>query len=247
VKRIVAAILILSCLISFASPVPAAEEKSKSQAVEDELEKPSESSGSEAGQVATQGLLELFAQFFLAGLMTTVGESPGDMYRQLKEQESPALPTIRIEPSYQYVFDGVHGFSGKAEAGYLLFGVSGEYLRYFEKGATPDLTIASGHFLLRTMLGEMLGVDLALGAKALWGQDRHTGFDLGIPFHLFFGKHFIFDVLPSWASIRGHDVYDLDAGLAFKYKLVGIRAAYRAIFVGDTTLHGPKVGLFFQW
>jgi|GEM_PF-2805941 len=34
---------------------------------------------------------------------------------------------------------------------------------------------------------------------------------------------------------------------SYKYKLVGVRAAYRAIFANDETIHGPQTGFFIQW
>ena len=199
----------------------------------------------EAPEVVTAGVMQMLASFFLMGMMQQ--GSAADLYRNLKEKESPALPTIRIEPAYQYVAGGVHGFSGKVEAGYLMFGVDGEYLHYIERGPNANMKFIQGHFLLRTQFADIIGTNLALGVKSLWGDRRHTGFEFGIPFYVFITRNFILDVLPYWATIRGRDVYDIGGGLSYKYKLFGIRAGYRAISVSGETLHGPRVGLFFQW
>ncbi len=199
-----------------------------------------------AGEIAAGGLMEMLYMFFLMGLATEGIQSSKELYTDLKLSESPALPTIRFEPSYQYLIGNIHGVSGKAEAGYLMFGVDGEYLRYFEQDAS-DLTIISGHFLLRTMFARLIGVNIALGVKSLWGTRRHTGFDFGFPFYVYFNKHIIFDILPYIAIIRGHNVYDIDSGLSYKYRFIGARAGYRVVYTGGQTLHGPKVGIFFQW
>jgi len=185
--------------------------------------------------------------FFMAGLMETAGDNYHDLYHELKDTWSPALPTIRFEPSYQYVFDKINGIAGSVEAGYLLFGADAEYLQYIETGANADLKMMRGHFLLRTAFGEIIGANLALGARSFWGKGHHTGFDVGLPFYIFLGKHFIFDIQPFMAFMPGRDVYDLGAGVSYKYKWIGARVGYRMLKVGGETLHGPRAGIFFQY
>ncbi|MFH1830079.1 MAG: hypothetical protein ABH871_04815 [Pseudomonadota bacterium] len=267
-RRILSAIIAISFVFSLLAPPALAEEKKgKLESFEDALEPPPKkkehrhrdrmhyeepaqtdytTTSASAGEIAAGGLMQILYQFFLMGLMNTGAQSSKELYTDLKLSESPALPTIRIEPSYQYLIGNIHGVSGKAEAGYLMFGAQGEYLRYFEKNAS-DLSIISGHFLLRTMLARIIGVNIALGVKSLWGQRRHTGFDMGMPFHIYFNNHFIFDVLPYIAIIRGNNVYDIDSGLSYKYKYIGARLGYRVVYTGGQTLHGPKAGIFFQW
>ena len=263
-KRLLAILLSMVLVLSTAIfPAGAgAKEKGKLESFEEKLEEPKKKpvprrrrwerrrdyyyeESPEVEEVVAAGVMQMLASFFLMGLMHD--GSSQELYRRLKETESPALPTIRIEPAYQYVAGGVHGFSGKMEAGYLMFGVDGEYLHYFERDPNANMKFIQGHFLLRTQFASIIGTNLALGVKSLWGQRRHTGFEFGIPFYIFITKNFILDILPYWAAIRGRDVYDIGGGLSFKYKLFGIRAGYRAISVSGETLHGPRVGLFFQW
>lgn len=198
-------------------------------------------------QIVTAGLMQVLISFFLAGLMETGGDNMQELYRELKDTWSPALPTIRVEPSYQYLAGNLHGFSGKAEAGYLIAAVDGEYLRYWEKNPDDDFTIASAHLQLRTLFADFIGTNLAIGAKSLWGERRHTGFEFGMPFYVFIGKHFIVDAQPFLAIVRGRDVYDIGGGASFKYKLFGVRAGYRMLKVGSQYLHGPRAGVFLQW
>lgn len=197
--------------------------------------------------IAAQGIFDILLTFFLMGLSQTGTENFPQLYRDLKSEWSPALPTIRVEPSYQYLIGGMHGLSGKAEAGFLILGVDGEYIRYFEKSPKQSLDIWDAHFLLRTIFTRHFGINLALGVKAVRGGQTRTGFDFGIPFYINITNNFIFDIQPFLATVSGKNIYDLGAGLAFKYKLIGIRAGYRAMFVGDERLHGPRVGIFLQY
>lgn len=220
--------------------------ESKTAAFEEEVEKPSTSAADTAGGIATQGILDMIMQFFMAGLM----EAGGDfsmLYSELKMTESAALPTFRLEPAYQYIAGKLNSFSGKVEAGYLMFGVDAEYQRIFEKGGAPDFQIVTGHFLLRTLLARVFGANLAIGARYQRGSSNHVGFELGLPLYIYISRHFIFDVQPYWAFVSGHDQYDLGAGLSFKYKMAGVRAGYRAMYAGSSTLHGPRIGLFLQF
>ena len=226
----------------------AAEEKGKLDKFEEEIEEPARHQESHTAEShVSEGLLEMFADIFLLGLMTGTTMNYADLRQELKQMESPALPTIRFESSYQYVFDGVHGFSGNLEAGYLMFGVDGEFLYYWESANNDNIKIGSGHFLLRTLFTHIMQVDMALGVKTFQGNMSYTGFDIGFPIYFFFGKHIIWDIKPYITVIRGRDIYDFSSGLSYKYRMMGIRAAYRAINVSHETLHGPQVGMFFQW
>ena len=258
-RRIVAILLLLILGLSVASPEVFAKE-GKLQKFEKEVgREPSKETSTDSGSsytdtsssvsgtdVATDAAMSMFYSLLLAGLMNGMTETPGELYQFLKFTDSPALPSIRVEPSYQYVFDNIHGVIGKVEAGYLTFGVDGEYIRYFESDA-PDLSIISGHFLLRTLFAKVIGVNLALGVKSIWGANRRTGFEFGFPLYLYFSRHFYFDVQPYFAYISGNKVYDIAGGISAKYNIVGARVAYRAIRTGGQTLHGPQVGVFIQW
>jgi len=229
----------------------AAEEKGKLDSVEQEIETPSttgsQTSSIDATGIATQGILDLLMSFFMMGIVSTGSENFPELYKELKSEWQPALPTVRLEPSYQYVFNGIHGFSGKLEAGYLIVGVDGEYTRYFEKSPNDNLDIWSTHFLLRTIFTKHFGTNLALGAKIVRGGQNRTAFEIGVPFYIYPSRYFIFDIQPFLATFGGKNIYDLGAGAAFKYKLIGVRAGYRALFVGDQKLHGPRIGLFLQY
>jgi hypothetical protein len=240
---------ILFCLLFFSYGLHAAEEKGKLDTFEEQIEQPTDNSrDSSTSESAVAGsLIDLFSSFFLLGLTQGGTINYAELRQELKVNESPALPTIRVEPSYQYVFDGVHGFSGSLEAGYFMFGADGEFLYYWEKANNDNMKIGSGHFLLRTLFVNVLQANLALGVKTIHGNASHTGFDIGFPLYIFFGRHFIWDIKPYIAVIKGRDIYDLSSGLSFKYKMFGIRAAYRGISVSGETLHGPQVGAFFQW
>lgn len=199
------------------------------------------------GEVVAASFFEILLQFFLAGVMENAGESFPEMRANLKAEESPALPVLRFESQYQYLTERVSGVAAKAELGYMTFGVDGEYLRYFESSPNDSLTFISSHFLLRGLFAETIGANLALGMKQVRGGRTRTGFEFGIPFYIFIGKHFIVDALPYISTIHGKDMVDIGGGLSFKYGMLGTRVGYRAINVNDVTLHGPQIGLFFQW
>lgn len=199
-----------------------------------------------ATDIAATTMMSMFYSFFLMGLMSGGATTSSELYHQLKESESPALPTIKVDLAYQWLTDNINGAIGKVEAGYLMFGADFEYIRYFETSA-PDLSFISGHFLLRTLFTRLIGINLALGAKSIWGADKRTGFEFGFPFYLYFTRWLYLDLQPYIAFISGNRVYDVAGGFSFKYRSIGARVAYRGIKTGGQTLHGPQVGLFIQW
>lgn len=190
--------------------------------------------------------LDIFLNIFLMGLGTN-DMNMMDKHKDLKAEWSPALPTIKIEPSYQYIKGNLHGVAGRIEAGYMLFGLDGRYDRFFEKAPNDSLDVWSAHFLLRSLLFRSFGMNLAMGVKTIKGGQSHTGFEAGLPFYIFLGKHFIIDGEPYMTTIKAMNIWDLGAGLSYKYKFFGVRAGYRAMIVRDERLHGPIASLFFQW
>lgn len=262
-KRVVASMVMFIFLVALSLPALAAEKKGKLEKFEQEVEKSEpeghkdyhedehhhheeEQSSVSGTEIASESLMSVFYSFFLTGLAMTGPASSKEMYDGLKLSESPALPTIKVDASYQYIFDSINGAAGKIEAGYLMFGAQAEYIRYMEGGA-QDLEFVSGHALLRTLFAQFLGVNLAMGVKALKGADWHSGFELGFPSYIYFTNHLILDIQPYMSFINGKNVYDMGGGFSYKYKAVGGRAFYRMIHTGGETIHGPGAGLFIQW
>ncbi|MFH1652500.1 MAG: hypothetical protein ABIE74_00430 [Pseudomonadota bacterium] len=196
----------------------------------------------------TEGLIDIFANFFLAGLVTNLDEGDfGYLYKELKREKRPALPTIRLDAGYQRVFDNTNVLYAKGEFGYLMLGADVKYNKYWQKNPKDVLDVFSSHFLLRSYLMEIFQINMALGAKYIKGTNSHTGFEIGFPFYLFFGKHIIWDILPYMAFMRGYHVYDLSSGINVKFGMVGARVGYKILSINDASLHGPEAGLFFQW
>lgn len=273
VKKLIFIFIFLALSFHLTAPgLFAFEGKGKLESFEDELEKdekplapkkkpkpkyePEESgavtetettAGVGAGETAMSGAMGILSSIFLMGL--TQGGTSADTYHDLKERWSPALPTVYVLPAYQYIINNVHGYSVKAEIGYLMFGVDMEWVNYFEKNvkSTSNMRIVDGHFLLRSMFTDFFGVNVAIGAKTFWGESHHTGFDFGFPFYIYPSRHFIVDIQPFMAAVRGRDVYDIGGGVSYKYKYIGARAGYRLIRVGGQNLHGPNAGIFFQY
>ena len=250
-KKILSVVIAIFLFITNTGICFAAEEKGKLSTFEEEVGKkdaaPQTSSNISGADIAVQSFIDILFQFFMMGLMQTTGESFSEMHKNLKKEWSPALPTIRLEPSYQYVAKNLSAFSGKLEAGYLIFGVDGEYSRYFEKAPNNSLNVIDGHFMLRSLFTNYFGVNLALGVRQVRGGQKYTGFDFGFPFYIYFSKYFFADVLPYMTVVSGKNMYDIGGGLSGKYKLIGARLGYRAFFVGNEKLHGPRIGVFLQW
>jgi hypothetical protein len=255
-KRILA--LLVAAVFSFslvATPVAFAEDEGKLKSFEKEGNEPEPSTSApesttslDAGSIAAEGIMTILMQFLMMGLMTSGMEDPAGLYRELKQEWHPALPTIRIEPAYQWMKGNINGFSGKLEAGYLIFGIDGEYNRLWEKNPSSTLDIWSAHFMLRTVFARFFGTNLAIGAKGLRGTGSRTGIEVGMPFYIYFTKVLYLDILPYLATFNGsQNVYDLGGGISFKWKMLGARAGYRALFTGGQVLQGPRIGLFFQW
>lgn len=217
----------------------------------DEDSKPAEKKfgmASSTGESLESSIVQTLLGIFLAGAFEMAQEEDLNyVYKYLKKNESPALPTFRLEGGYQYLAGEDQSASARLEVGYLMIGAEGEYRRYWERSPDDKLNVASGHVLLRALFSDVFQINLALGEKVLWGDVRHDGFEVGFPFYVIFGKHITWDVRPYLAFVGGHDVYDVSTGISYKYKMIGARGGYRAMNVEDLTLHGPEIGMFLQW
>lgn len=249
--------ILLFSSVSYAGRLQQFEDTLSTKKTETETEKKSEKKVTdqetkekgEAGKAAIQeNVFETLLGIFLAGAFEMAQEDDlGYVYKYLKKNEIPALPTFRFEGGYQYLAGNDQAVSGRLEVGYLMVGAEGEYKRFWERSPDDHLNVASGHIMVRSLFSDIFQINLALGEKVIWGDARHDGFEIGFPFYIIFGKHYLFDVRPYLAFIGGNELYDFSSGISYKYKLLGLRAGYRSMGVDNFTLHGPEVGLFVQW
>lgn len=166
----------------------------------------------------------------------------------LRSEHSFSLPVLRFDGSYQYVAGGVDAMHFRGEAGYLIFGADVDYTRYYERGTSDHLNNFATHGLLRLPLAaEYFELDIALGYRRIWGDQKHQAFDYGFPMYLNPTHYLQFDFKPYFSRINTRPIVDMDMGVAYKYKLAGVRAGYRYYNANGATLKGPEVGLFFQW
>ena len=166
----------------------------------------------------------------------------------LRKEFHPALPTFRFEGDYQKIIQNdVQGYRLNAEAGYLMFAGEFDWVHYFEKSTATQLRFMSPRLLIRSAPSRVFEIDLAMGAKIVSGRRAQTGFEFGLPFYFFIGPHVIVDIRNYFSAVHGANIYDGSFGLSGKWKLLGVRAAYRVIRVGSENLHGPEFGLFAQW
>lgn len=254
-KRLGILLMVLCFVIQAVSlPAIAEEQKGKLDAVEAEIDKgeSSESSSSSstssasAGEILAQSFFDVLIAFMMSGIGSGM-ENSGEIYHELKSEWHPALPTIRVEPAYQWAAGNINAFSGSLEAGYLIFGMDGEFTRYFENQPTDTLDVWSAHFLLRSLFAKAFGINFAMGVKGVRGNRHRTGFDFGFPMYFFINRHFIIDIQDTFAVIKSTRIYDIGAGVSYKWKFIGARAGYRALFVGSERIHGPRIGVFFQF
>ena len=258
--KIVCVLLLFILLLSFSNRSFAAGEKGKLGSFEDSLDSKNEDKRSadqetlkhgEPGvaqeQVAASIFETLFGMFLAGTFEMAQEEDKGYVYRTLKKEYSPALVTFKLEGDYNWIAGNDHSASGRAEVGYLMFGLDGEFKRFWENNPSDTLNVVSAHGLLRALFGEVFEIHLALGVKDISGDRNHEGFEFGLPFKAIFTNNIFWDVRPYMAFVHKKQIYDISTGLNFKYKMIGARAGYRAINVDSQTLHGPEVGLFFQY
>lgn len=205
------------------------------------------SDGSVEGVVAAS-FIEVLLHALMGGLYAGDGLTLAEQYAFLKQQFHPALPTIKLEGSYQKLLgDDIQGYHLYAVAGYLPFAIDVDWVHYFEGSPKTQLKMISPHVVIRYTPIDFWEMDFSIGAKILRGRNTHTGVEVGMPMSFFFSKHVILDVRPYLGNINGTKVWDVGGGISGKWKYIGARAGYRLIDIGGERLHGPEGGLFFQW
>ncbi len=195
--------------------------------------------------------IDSFFYALFSGLFQTYNYSnltTREFHSMLRHDYHAALPTFRFEGNYtKLVGEDVQGYRLNALGGYLVFGAEFDFVQYYENTPSTQLRIMSPRLLLRGAPSPILEVNLTLGAKILDGRRAQAGFEIGLPTYIYLGKHAIIDVKNYYSVIRGADVYDGAFGVSGKWKLLGVRGAYRIIRIGSENLHGPEAGLFVQW
>lgn len=253
-KRILCALLITVQV--GASPLALASDDAKLERVEQQGSTTSDTSGSSHHHhhygYDSSGSLILDLLFFLfVGLFNTYNDgslTTKEFHALLKSEYHPALPTVRLEGDYHTIVDDdVQAYRLNALAGYLALAAEFDWVHYFEQTPTDQLRIMSPRLLLRGSPNRVFEINLTLGAKILSGRRSQAGFEIGLPVYFYLGKHAIIDLKNYYSVIKGADVYDGSFGVSGKWKLGGVRAAYRLIRVGSENLHGPEVGMFVQW
>lgn len=174
------------------------------------------------------------------------GSSLREINQNLRRAHSFAMPNLRVDGLYHYAMDGVQAMHLRGEAGFLMLGADVDFSRYYEN--SDRLNNLATHGLIRFPLGsDFFELDLALGYRRIWGDQVHQGFDFGLPFYINIGQYVQLNLNSYFTYIGKRPVQDYNIGASFKYKLGGIHAGYRSVDASGNTLHGPEVGLFFQW
>lgn len=217
---------------------------------EKKVEKKEEPSENSSSNVAEDVWWDMLFDFLMSGLIMSddmEGRSLKEYKQELRESGSPAMPTFKLEGNYHYVLDSIHGYDVTATAGYLIIGVECNLWHLFERAPDDQLKFLSPHLLIRMVPFEVMEIDFALGSKSILGNNTYHGVEAGFPAYFFFGKFITLDLKPYLSYINGHDLWDLSAGISFRYKFLGIRGGYRLIENDGDYIHGPQVGLSIQW
>lgn len=187
--------------------------------------------------------------FLISGPFTGLGDGLTwpERHAMLKQEFNPALPTFRLEGAWHKLNTDVQGYNLNATAGYLSFGADVDFVHWFEETPKSTLKIISPHFLLRSSPTGFFQIDLAVGAKIIRGRRTHTGFEVGLPIYIHFNNYVSLDLKSYTAFVEGTRIFDESFGITGKWRMVGVRAAYRLVDIGGESLHGPQVGLVLQW
>ena len=185
----------------------------------------------------------------LAGVTFLLGAARTLQIYDGKEKFDSILPIFKLEGNYQNLLRGNQGGDLGAELGIAFLGGDVQYTRYLLTGLTRDFDIFSTHFLYRLGLIKEAQLNLAIGYKKFLGDLANNSLDFGAPLYLFPAKRWTIEFKPFFSFLNNTNVivYDLEGGLRYKYKLIGLELGYRWIRVGSRNVNGPRFGTFFEW
>lgn len=185
----------------------------------------------------------------IAILFAAVGTIQTLRVNKEKEKYDSVLPIFKLEADYLRTLTDIESFHGGAELGLVLIGGDVEYTRLMEDNPSNTYNIFSTHFLYRMAFSKETQLNIALGYKKFSGGVNNDSLDLGAPITLFPAKRWSIEAKPFFSFINNTDkvVYDLQGGLRYKHKLLGLKAGYRFIRIQQNDWHGPQVGAVFEW
>jgi len=212
----------------------------------DPAERPSDTLERQEGEAAAKAA----AGWLIADLVGNAILSTWEGH-DTRETGLPALASLRLENGWQRLADAdVDGYEVRADAFYRGFGISAEYLRYWETRPSDQLTAWTLEARVRFVPDEHVRLDLAVGVRGIERESSHTGLHGGASFGLYPSRWLGLEADLRWADVGDRLLGDYRGGLLVRLSglpHVALRGGYRAIHVGDSTLHGPELGLVLTW
>ena len=147
-----------------------------------------------------------------------------------------------------YCNPDLYAAGGWLRGGILLFDFGIDYIGFTEKlgGGEFDtlgfLTLRSGIVFPKTDFISIYWDGLYSANSE--GEDSAAGF--GIMTEIRIVDPLYFEFHADVAAYPRHLLWDLGAYLKVR-KYVGLKIGYRALIAGDQTLHGPEIGLMFEF
>ena len=151
------------------------------------------------------------------------------------------LPYLALDTSALLFADGVSGQDVRFEGGSGLLGFEIQDSQFYT--ATDTMAIGQFGFKVRIPAGPRATVAPTFGGVVLNGNSAHGGWYVGVPISFRLHRHLWGEARVASADFSAGSYIDMEAALVYGFRLVGVRASYRALMTGGATLHGPTLGL----
>ena len=153
------------------------------------------------------------------------------------------LPFAGLYLSYQDVDSDVEAVDLRAEFGFGPLAISLRNTHYEEDDPSDELDIVQVHALFRLSPSEDFEIDVGIGTMTIDGEDLDTGLSLTFAARTMVMERVMLEFRPTISSINDTTIEDYDFGAALTIPFLSLRAGYRWLEAGESSLNGPYIGV----
>lgn len=163
-----------------------------------------------------------------------------------RQRGEPMLPFLAVSAAYQNVESDVNAARTRFEAGVGPVALHVDWTHYTEDSPDGELDLTTVHLLYRMTFTEQFEIDLGGGSMNISGNGGNSGGSLTTPVRLQATPVFGMTLRPVWAWINDNTITDTSMVLTGSLRFISLEGGYRWTRVGNASLDGPLMGLFFH-
>ena len=182
-----------------------------------------------------------FSCLFSIFIQIHSSSSPGS---ESKKPDNPENSLMTFDAAYQNVEPGIFGLDTRFQLRLKRVYIEGRLTRYIETSPIDVLDVHHWKVVYPVKMGKSFTVGAGLGIYNLSGNNSSTGGSLSVPMRYQApSSYWEFGVTPTWASINGNTISDVDFRVSYRTNKANVFVGHRTVNTGSQSLGGAYFGI----